>query len=236
MCYLDGVTMEAALRLRCPLGTLGGATVAGACDRLRARLTRDGLAPLVEMLPFSLSGESLPPVLVHATVRGATALKAGAAAGVVPASVLTLMEGVQRAMLMQTWKVALAVLVVLGADRQRRRRARRCGPEHLLTLLDAPDRPLQPSGAAANNAPPGKLGEQPKSVPLVLLRQEPPPIYLFEPGDVLGIYIEGVMGEKDRPPPVMIPQATVLGQSCAPAVCRVPDLCPGRWYDLAAAH
>lgn len=212
MCYLDGVTYaEAAQQLHCPLGTLA-ARLSRARDRLRARLTRDGLAPSAEMLPLALAGESLPPALVTATVRGATALKAGAAAGVVPTSVLTLMEGVHRAMLMQTWKVALAVLVVLGATGSGVGVlvARTGTPAH---LADAPDRPLQPSGAAANNAPHGKLGEQAKSVPLVLLRQEPPLIYLFEPGDVLGIYVEGVLGEKDRAPPVMIPQATVLGQS-----------------------
>jgi len=59
----------------------------------------------------------------------------------------------------------------------------------------------------------GKPREEEKTIPLTLLRQDPPKIYLFEPGDVLGIYIEGVLGEKDKPPPVTIPQATSLGQS-----------------------
>jgi RNA polymerase sigma factor (sigma-70 family) len=115
MCYLDGVTYaEAAQRLRCPLGTLA-ARLSRARDRLRARLTRNGLAPSGELLPVTLAAESLPPALVTATVRGAMAIGAGAAVGVVPASVLSLMEGVQRAMLMQTWKVALAMLVALCA-------------------------------------------------------------------------------------------------------------------------
>ncbi|HTK76343.1 MAG TPA: sigma-70 family RNA polymerase sigma factor [Gemmataceae bacterium] len=221
MCYLDGVTYaEAAQRLRCPLGTLA-ARLSRARDRLRARLTRDGLAPSAEALPLALAGESVPPALITATVRGATALRAGAAAGVVPASVLTLMEGVQRAMLMNTWKVALAVLVVLGATGGGVGVlvARSGAPAH---VADAPDQPSKPPRVAANNAPPGKLAEQAKSVPLVLLQQEPPTIYRFEPGDVLGIYIEGVLGEKDRPPPISIPQATVVGQSMPPPSVGYP--------------
>jgi len=214
MCYLDGVTYaDAAQRLHCPLGTLA-ARLSRARDRLRSRLTRDGLAPTAEVLPVALAGESLPPALVTATVRGATALKAGADAGVVSASVLTLMEGVRRAMLMQTWKVALAVLAVLSATG---------GGVGVLVarttgqapVANAPEQPPQPPRVATISLPPGVElpREQPKPLPLVLLRQEPPRIYLFEPGDVLGIYIEGVLGEKDKPPPVTIPQATVLGQS-----------------------
>src|SRR5262245_55460226 len=38
----------------------------------------------------------------------------------------------------------------------------------------------------------GRPREEEKTIPLTLLRQDPPKIYLFEPGDVLGIYIEGV--------------------------------------------
>jgi RNA polymerase sigma factor (sigma-70 family) len=221
MCYLDGVTnAEAAQRLRCPLGTLA-ARLSRARDRLRARLTRDGLAPFAELLPLAVAGESLPTALVTATVRGAIALRAGAAAGVVPASVLTLMEGVQRAMLMQTWKVALAVLAVLGATGGGVGVlvAHSGAPAH---VADAPDQASQPPRAAANNAPPGEVGKQAKSVPLVLLQQEPPTIYLFEPGDVLGIYIEGVLGEPGRAPPVMIPQATGSGQTAPPPSVGYP--------------
>jgi protein involved in polysaccharide export with SLBB domain len=203
MCYLDGVTYaDAAQQLRCPLGTLA-ARLSRARDRLRARLTREGLAPSAEVFPVALAGESLPPALVTATVRGATALKAGAAAGVVPASVLSLMEGVRRAMLMQTWKVALAVLVVLGATGGGVGVivARTAGPQQ---NAQAPERAPQASRPVANSPP---QAEKPpvggKQIPLALLRQLPQPRYMIGPGDVLGIYVEGVLGEKDKPPPVV---------------------------------
>lgn len=36
-----------------------------------------------------------------------------------------------------------------------------------------------------------------------LLRQEPPAVYQLGPRDILGIYIEGVLGKVDEPPPVL---------------------------------
>ena len=41
------------------------------------------------------------------------------------------------------------------------------------------------------------------------LRQEPPPAYRLDSRDVLGIYIEGVLGSKDEPPPVHFPETGV---------------------------
>lgn len=41
------------------------------------------------------------------------------------------------------------------------------------------------------------------------LRQEPPEAYRLDERDVLGIYIEGVLGSKDEPPPVHFPEAGV---------------------------
>ncbi len=45
-------------------------------------------------------------------------------------------------------------------------------------------------------------------LPLTLLRQSPPDQYLLEPGDTLGIYIEGILGNEETPPPVNIPDST----------------------------
>lgn len=42
-------------------------------------------------------------------------------------------------------------------------------------------------------------------VPLSLLRQPPPEVYLLAPGDTLGIYIEGILGTAEMPPPVNVP-------------------------------
>jgi hypothetical protein len=44
--------------------------------------------------------------------------------------------------------------------------------------------------------------ENDKTIPLNLLRQKPPDVYRLEAGDILGIYIEGVLGERNQPPPV----------------------------------
>ena len=40
----------------------------------------------------------------------------------------------------------------------------------------------------------------------IRLRQDPPPVYLLAPRDVLGIYIERVLGEPEIPPPVHFPE------------------------------
>jgi protein involved in polysaccharide export with SLBB domain len=44
------------------------------------------------------------------------------------------------------------------------------------------------------------------SIPLSLLSQEPPAVYRLGPGDVLGVYIEGVLGERDQPLPTHFPE------------------------------
>lgn len=41
---------------------------------------------------------------------------------------------------------------------------------------------------------------------LIQLRQDPPPVYQLGPRDILGIYIEGVLGQSDQPPPVHFPE------------------------------
>lgn len=43
-------------------------------------------------------------------------------------------------------------------------------------------------------------------ISMVRLRQTPPPIYKLGPNDVLGIYIENVLGQPDEAPPVFYPE------------------------------
>ena len=50
-------------------------------------------------------------------------------------------------------------------------------------------------------------------LPLTLLRQPPPEKYVLAPGDTLGIYIEGVLGAAETPPPVNLPETTDLPPS-----------------------
>src|SRR5262249_25145388 len=46
-----------------------------------------------------------------------------------------------------------------------------------------------------------------KTIDLSLLRQTPPEQHLIDAGDVLGIYIEGVLGRREEVPPVNFPAA-----------------------------
>jgi protein involved in polysaccharide export with SLBB domain len=60
-------------------------------------------------------------------------------------------------------------------------------------------------GVPVRRVPPELLGrprEEEKPLPLPLLRQPPPEVYRLAPGDVLGVYIEGILGERTQPPPV----------------------------------
>lgn len=61
----------------------------------------------------------------------------------------------------------------------------------------------------ANRIPPQFLAEpQANKVPIDVsrLRQEKPPFYLLDSGDVLGIFVEGVLGNPSEAPPVQMPQ------------------------------
>ncbi len=50
---------------------------------------------------------------------------------------------------------------------------------------------------------PSKEGYE--TIPLTALRQPPPTKYVLAAGDTLGIYIEGVLGSAETPPPVNVP-------------------------------
>ena len=52
-----------------------------------------------------------------------------------------------------------------------------------------------------------------KTIPLTMLRQQPPEHYLLAPGDTLGVFIEGVLGEAEAAPPVNIPDSADLPPS-----------------------
>jgi protein involved in polysaccharide export with SLBB domain len=56
--------------------------------------------------------------------------------------------------------------------------------------------------SAVSHSPRG--GQEP--INFLHLRQDPPPVHLLGPDDVLGIYIEGVLGLSDEAPPVHFPQ------------------------------
>jgi protein involved in polysaccharide export with SLBB domain len=51
-----------------------------------------------------------------------------------------------------------------------------------------------------------KADERP--IPLALLRQKPPDVYRLGPKDIVGVYIEGVLGERANPLPVRLSEQT----------------------------
>ena len=58
--------------------------------------------------------------------------------------------------------------------------------------------------------------EEEKTIPLTLLRQKAPDVYRLDAGDVLGVYIEGVFGDKNQPqqpPPVHYSELTNIPPS-----------------------
>ncbi len=62
------------------------------------------------------------------------------------------------------------------------------------------------NGIPVRRVPPELLGESKEGMPrlpLSLLRQQPPPAYRLAAGDVLGVWVEGVLGRKGEPPPVI---------------------------------
>jgi protein involved in polysaccharide export with SLBB domain len=64
------------------------------------------------------------------------------------------------------------------------------------------------NGIPARRLPPQFLA-QPRAnlvpIDIARLRQDPPPRYLLGPGDILGIYVEGVLGDAASAPPVHFP-------------------------------
>jgi len=64
-------------------------------------------------------------------------------------------------------------------------------------------------GIPVRRLPPEALGESRadiRPVPLTALTPPPPASYRLAPGDVLGVFVEGILGEKGGQPPVRIPE------------------------------
>ena len=57
-----------------------------------------------------------------------------------------------------------------------------------------------------------------QEISLTRLRQNPPKVYQLGPGDILGLYIETVIGKADEPPPVHFPEDRFGGGSDDPAL------------------
>jgi RNA polymerase sigma factor (sigma-70 family) len=109
LCYLEGLTLEAAAgRLGCPVGTLG-VRLMRARERLRTRLTKRGMAPAQGMLLAGAGSAAPPGPLVHATAAEAVRWAAG---GAVPVAAARIAGDVLRSMAMvRVAKVCGGILV-----------------------------------------------------------------------------------------------------------------------------
>ncbi|MFO0809196.1 MAG: sigma-70 family RNA polymerase sigma factor [Gemmataceae bacterium] len=176
LCYLEGLPhADAAKRLGCPPATVA-THLARARDRLRGWLGRRGYGP----------ASFAPPGTVPAALVARTAALTPEA---VPSSVAILAEGVGRAMLFHSWSKALTLVALVGL-----------AGTGAWTFGPASAEP--PGKGALPPAPPVPPMQRDDwvGVPLAKLRRPAPPEHTLDAHDVLGVYIEGVLGGRDGVP------------------------------------
>lgn len=120
LCDLEGKTIKEATReLGWPQGTLAGRLARGR-KLLAKRLTNRGVvlsaASLGAVVLEHSAAAAVPTSLMSSTVKAAAMIAAGEAtvAGVVPAKVAILTEGVLKAMLLMKLKTVLSIVLMLG--------------------------------------------------------------------------------------------------------------------------
>jgi RNA polymerase sigma factor (sigma-70 family) len=119
LCHLEGLTYEqAAQQLGCPVRTVHS-RLARARQRLRDRLTRRGVSPVVMPLAAAWNSDATSAFVSeswkHATVQAAVRYAAGGpSAAIVSATVAALAEGVSRAMNLHRLMKGAAVLLLIG--------------------------------------------------------------------------------------------------------------------------
>jgi RNA polymerase sigma factor (sigma-70 family) len=118
LCDLEGMTRrEAARQLGIPEGSVAS-RLARARAMLAKRLNQRGVlfsgGSVAAVLSAASASGSAPPALVASTIKAASLLAAGQAAGVVSAKVAALTEGVVNAMFTTKIKSVLAVVLIVG--------------------------------------------------------------------------------------------------------------------------
>jgi RNA polymerase sigma factor (sigma-70 family) len=120
LCDLEGKTIkEATQQLGWPQGTLAGRLARGR-KLLAKRLANRGVVlsagSLAAVVSLNVASADVPTLLMSSTVKAATLIAAGQAsiAGMVPAKVAVLTEGVLRAMLLTKLKTATAGLLLVA--------------------------------------------------------------------------------------------------------------------------
>jgi RNA polymerase sigma factor (sigma-70 family) len=118
LCDLEGMTRkEAARQLGIPEGSVAS-RLARARALLAKRLAQQGLVfsggSVAVALSAGSASASAPPPLVASTIKAASLLASGQAAGVVSAKIAALTEGVVKAMFVTKIKNVLAMVLVVG--------------------------------------------------------------------------------------------------------------------------
>jgi len=119
LCHIEGKSNdEAARQLGCSKGTIGS-RLSRARERLRARLTKRGITlsttAFVAAVTEQTASATVPSALAATILKAAlTVVAGGAATGIVSTQVITLMEGVLRAMFITKLKIAASVVLALG--------------------------------------------------------------------------------------------------------------------------
>jgi len=118
LCDLEGMTRkEAARQLGIPEGSVAS-RLARARALLAKRLNQRGIVfsggSMAVALSAGAASGSAPPALVASTIKAASLLAAGQAAGVLSAKVAALTEGVVKAMFTTKIKSVLAVVLIVG--------------------------------------------------------------------------------------------------------------------------
>jgi RNA polymerase sigma factor (sigma-70 family) len=117
LCDLEGMTRkEAARQLGIPEGSVAS-RLARARALLAKRLAQRGVVfsgSVAAVLSAGSASASVPPALVASTIKAASLLAAGQAAGVISGKVAALAEGLVQAMFVTKIKSVLAVALVVG--------------------------------------------------------------------------------------------------------------------------
>jgi RNA polymerase sigma factor (sigma-70 family) len=117
LCDLQGKTRKQAAReLNCPEGTVATRLQQGRA-RVQKRLARHGWPASVGVLTLAASeaAATVPAPLVTATLKTAALFSAGKVTGLVPLKIITLVEGVLRAMVLGKIKKMSLMLTLVGA-------------------------------------------------------------------------------------------------------------------------
>jgi RNA polymerase sigma factor (sigma-70 family) len=220
LCELEGMTRkEAARQLGIPEGSVAS-RLASARVMLAKRLTQRGvvISGSVAVLSAGSASASAPPALVASTIKVASLLAAGQAAGVVTAKVAALTEGTVKAMFMTKIKSVLAVVLVVGLA---------LGGIGLGVGLST-----NPAAVAQAETPKEAPVKKESPTPPVATKKEEKPLHFVEKPDMkpqldtkLPYKVEGEPAEMD----VSVPSKAFIADICLPGRIRLRDLIDPRY-------